>query len=99
MRSKPEIPLIRIAALAAIVVSGACTTPPAAPPSPLRFTQPLVLLGEVHDNATQHALRLDAFRAWLETKGVENIKNVNEAVKPASPWFSVYGAKSADELG
>ncbi|MBK6472574.1 MAG: ChaN family lipoprotein [Betaproteobacteria bacterium] len=65
MRSKPEIPLIRIAALAAIVVSGACTTPPAAPPSPLRFTQPLVLLGEVHDNATQHALRLDAFRAWL----------------------------------
>lgn len=40
-----------------------------------------------------------AFRAWLETKGVENIKNVNEAIKPASPWFSVYGAKSADELG
>ena len=40
-----------------------------------------------------------AFRAWLETKGVENIRNVNEAVRPASPWFSVYGAKSADELG
>jgi tagatose 1,6-diphosphate aldolase len=40
-----------------------------------------------------------AFRAWLESKGVENIKNVNEAIKPASPWFSVYGAKSADELG
>ncbi|NQW02596.1 MAG: tagatose 1,6-diphosphate aldolase [Acidobacteria bacterium] len=40
-----------------------------------------------------------AFRAWLETKGVENIKNVNEAVKPASPWFAVYGASSADELG
>lgn len=39
-----------------------------------------------------------AFRAWLETKGVENIKNVNEAIKPASPWFSVYGATSADEL-
>jgi len=39
-----------------------------------------------------------AFRAWLETKGVENIRNVNEAIKPASPWFSVYGAKSADEL-
>jgi tagatose 1,6-diphosphate aldolase len=41
----------------------------------------------------------DAFRAWLETKGVENIKNVNEAIKPASPWFSVYGAGSADEMG
>lgn len=40
-----------------------------------------------------------AFRAWLETKGVENIKNVNEAIKPAHPWFSFYGAKSADELG
>jgi tagatose 1,6-diphosphate aldolase len=40
----------------------------------------------------------DAFRQWLETKGVENIKNVNEAIKPATPWFSFYGAKSADEL-
>jgi tagatose 1,6-diphosphate aldolase len=40
-----------------------------------------------------------AFRAWLETKGVENIRNVNDAVRPASPWFSVYGANSADELG
>jgi tagatose 1,6-diphosphate aldolase len=39
-----------------------------------------------------------AFRAWLETKGVENIANVNEAVRPASPWFSVYGAASADAL-
>jgi tagatose 1,6-diphosphate aldolase len=40
-----------------------------------------------------------AFRAWLESKGVENIRNVNEAIKPAKPWFSVYGAASADELG
>ncbi|HUR19313.1 MAG TPA: hypothetical protein VMZ90_00805, partial [Vicinamibacterales bacterium] len=39
-----------------------------------------------------------AFRAWLETKGVENIRNVNEAIKTASPWFSVYGVGSADEL-
>lgn len=39
-----------------------------------------------------------AFRRWLETKGVENIANVNAALKPASPWFSFYGAKSADEL-
>ncbi|OYW04422.1 MAG: tagatose-bisphosphate aldolase [Acidobacteria bacterium 37-65-4] len=40
----------------------------------------------------------DAFKKWLETKGVENITNVNAALKPASPWFSFYGAKSADEL-
>ena len=39
-----------------------------------------------------------AFRTWLESKGVENIKNVNEAIKPAKPWFSVYGASSADEM-
>jgi tagatose 1,6-diphosphate aldolase len=39
-----------------------------------------------------------AFKAWLESKGVENIKNVNEAIKPAHPWFEFYGAKSADEL-
>ena len=40
-----------------------------------------------------------AFRAWLDTKGVENIKNVNAALASASPWFSFYGAKSATELG
>ena len=32
---------------------------------PLRFSQPLILLGEVHDNAAQHALRLRAFEALL----------------------------------
>ncbi len=41
----------------------------------------------------------DAFRAWLESKGVENIKNVNAALASASPWFSFYGAASADALG
>ncbi len=40
-----------------------------------------------------------AFRTWLETQGVENIKNVNDALKPARPWFSFYGVNSADELG
>jgi tagatose 1,6-diphosphate aldolase len=40
----------------------------------------------------------DAFRRWLESKGVENIRNVNEAIKPASPWYSFFGVKSADEL-
>ncbi len=48
--------------LAGAVLLAACAAPP---PAPLRFTQPVVLLGEVHDNAAQHALRLDAFRAWL----------------------------------
>jgi tagatose 1,6-diphosphate aldolase len=40
----------------------------------------------------------DAFRKWLEDQGVTNIKNVNERLKPARPWFEFYGAKSADEL-
>ena len=41
----------------------------------------------------------NAFRKWLEDEGVRNIKNVNERLKPARPWFEFYGAKSADELG
>jgi tagatose 1,6-diphosphate aldolase len=40
-----------------------------------------------------------AFRAWLEDQGVTNIKNVNDRLKAAHPWFAFYGAKSADELG
>lgn len=40
-----------------------------------------------------------AFRQWLESEGVANIKNVNDALKPAVPWFSFYGAASADALG
>ena len=39
-----------------------------------------------------------SFRKWLETKGLENIRNVNAALKPAVPWYSFYGATSADEL-
>lgn len=45
---------------------GAATADPALPAA-LRFDRPVVLLGEVHDNAEQHALRLQAFRAWLAT--------------------------------
>lgn len=41
----------------------------------------------------------DAFRRWLETQGVENIRNVNDALKPAKPWFSFYGVDNADALG
>ena len=40
-----------------------------------------------------------AFRAWLESKGVENINNVNAALASASAWYSFYGATSADALG
>ena len=39
-----------------------------------------------------------AFRQWLETTGVANINNVNAALEAASPWFSFYGAPSADAL-
>src|ERR1700761_1676550 len=40
----------------------------------------------------------EAFQQWLETTGVENIKNVNEALKAATPWYTKFGAKSLDEL-
>jgi tagatose 1,6-diphosphate aldolase len=40
-----------------------------------------------------------AIRAWLESKGGENINNVNAALTTASPWFSFYGVTSADALG
>lgn len=33
----------------------------------------------------------DAFRKWLETDGVANIENVNNALKAATSWFGVYG--------
>ena len=39
-----------------------------------------------------------AFRKWLEGDGVKNINNVNDCLKPARPWFSFYGATSADAL-
>ncbi len=36
-----------------------------------------------------------AFRAWLETEGVKNIQNVNNALKAATPWFSLYEVAEA----
>lgn len=64
----------RLLAGAAAMWLAACATPggPTCGMQPsaaarLRFTQPVVLLGEVHDNAAQHALRLAAFKAWLGT--------------------------------
>ena len=40
-----------------------------------------------------------AFREWLETTGVENIQNVNKALKSATPWYSKFGVNSLEELG
>ncbi len=41
----------------------------------------------------------NAFRDWLESTGVENINNVNNGLKAASPWYLKFGAKSMDDLG
>ena len=46
--------------------------------------------------ATQGAA---AFKEWLETTGVENIANVNEALKAATPWYTKFGVGSLEELG
>jgi uncharacterized iron-regulated protein len=45
-----------------VIVLGACASAPA-----LQLHRPVVLLGEVHDNAGQHALRLQAFQALLDS--------------------------------
>ncbi|MBV9669563.1 MAG: tagatose 1,6-diphosphate aldolase [Acidobacteriales bacterium] len=39
-----------------------------------------------------------AFKQWLDTKGVENISNVNKAIQGATPWFAFYGEKSAEAM-
>jgi tagatose 1,6-diphosphate aldolase len=31
-----------------------------------------------------------AFEQWLQTEGVKNISNVNEKLKAATPWYSLY---------
>src|SRR5437867_7615987 len=36
-----------------------------------------------------------AFRKWLETEGVKNINNVNEKLKAATPWYSIYNVEPA----
>jgi len=36
-----------------------------------------------------------AFRKWLETEGVRNINNVNEKLKAATSWYSIYEAEPA----
>ena len=54
------------AAAALTVLMAGCANAPPAPDRRLAFDQPVVLLGEVHDNAAQHALRLAALRDLLE---------------------------------
>ena len=35
----------------------------------------------------------EAFRKWLESEGVKNIDNVNERLRAATPWYSIYEAE------
>jgi len=37
----------------------------------------------------------DAFRKWLQGEGVKNINNVNERLKAATSWHSIYEAEPA----
>ena len=36
-----------------------------------------------------------AFEAWLKDQGVRNIQNVNNALKAATPWYSIYEVEEA----
>jgi len=36
-----------------------------------------------------------AFRKWLDTEGVKNINNVNDRLKAATSWYSIYGVEPA----
>jgi tagatose 1,6-diphosphate aldolase len=40
-----------------------------------------------------------ALEDWLNVEGVKNIKNVNDRLAAAKPWFGFYGAASAEALG
>ena len=51
-----------LAGVVATVLLAGCAALPAAAP-----TRPVVLFGEIHDNAAQHALRLRAFESMLHT--------------------------------
>jgi tagatose 1,6-diphosphate aldolase len=37
----------------------------------------------------------NAFRKWLEDEGVKNINNVNDRLKAAASWYSIYGVEPA----
>jgi len=40
-----------------------------------------------------------AFRSWLEDEGVKNINNVNDRLKAATSWFSIYEVKEGAMAG
>lgn len=63
------VPSARTSALAVatIAIVSGCAGPAPAPVAPELRGSRIVLLGEVHDNAAQHALRLAAFRALLDS--------------------------------
>src|SRR6266446_6437349 len=37
----------------------------------------------------------NAFRDWLQSEGVKNINNVNDRLKAATSWYSIYGVEPA----
>ena len=41
---------------------------------------------------------IHALEDWLGNQGVKNIGHVNERLKAAHPWYSFYGALSADAV-
>lgn len=40
-----------------------------------------------------------AFEQWLKSEGVSNIENVNQSLKAATPWFSLYDVKEPAMAG
>jgi uncharacterized iron-regulated protein len=62
-----------------------CATPPSQLPRGLSLDRPVVLLGEVHDNAAQHALRLQAFKTALAggARPVLAMEQLDREVQPA----------------
>jgi tagatose 1,6-diphosphate aldolase len=40
-----------------------------------------------------------AFEQWLQTEGVKNIENVNESLKAATSWYSIYGVREPAMAG
>jgi len=39
------------------------------------------------------------FEQWMRDQGVKNIKNVNERLKAATPWYEIYGVAAEALVG
>ena len=74
-------PLVAAWTLVGAALAG-CTT---SSPPPLTLRQPVVLLGEVHDNAAQHALRLQALNRALDAgaRPVLAMEQIDRELQPA----------------